>query len=309
MRLNASLQFLHITKNAGSSIEKLGEYNNIKWGKKNHGLHWFIYAHTESLSDMYMCYDLAHKIKVGMQLDFEHFLDTGNVTTRAFDFKEHHVALLRDLSRSLSERLIELDDTNFIIDYLFEYHNIDKTLAVWDPWHLPISNIPDQSIHELTERHDFFCVVRDPYDRVVSEYYCPHNPRHAGLSQDQINTTDVHTFNNNLTIMLREIDTIFIHNKQHQLTHWQLQSSYFMKNNNLIFPETNILRFENLESELPELLQKYDIDYIPNIHTNRTEKIFCVDDINDENIKMINRIYSEDFINCGYKIKNEKNDK
>lgn len=305
---DSKLQFLHITKNAGSTIESIGAHNNIKWGKHNHELHWFIYSHTESLSDMYMCYNLSHKINSGSQIDFEHFLDTGNVTTRGFDFKEHHVETLRDVSRALNEGSIKLNDTYGIVDYLSEYHNFDKTLVVWAPWHLPISNIPDESIHELTERYDFFCVVRDPYDRVVSEYYCPHNPRHAGLSRNQINTTDVHTFNNNLTIMLREIDTVFTHNKQHQLTHWQLQSSYFMKNNNLMLPETNILRFENLESELPELLQKYDIDYTPNVHENKSKKIFCSKDINEKNIKMINRIYSEDFINCGYKIKNEKDD-
>lgn len=37
-------------------------------------------------------------------------------------------------------------------------------------------------------------------------------------------------------------------------------------------------------------------------------KIFCSKDINEKNIKMINRMYSEDFINCGYRIRSEKDD-
>ena len=39
-------------------------------------------------------------------------------------------------------------------------------------WHVPPKYLGAEELARLSRHHDFFTVVRSPYDRVISEYYC-----------------------------------------------------------------------------------------------------------------------------------------
>ena len=41
-----------------------------------------------------------------------------------------------------------------------------------DFWHVPAKHFNQKSLKLLLEEYDLFVCVRDPYDRLVSEYYC-----------------------------------------------------------------------------------------------------------------------------------------
>ena len=40
-------------------------------------------------------------------------------------------------------------------------------------WHLPLLYVrPAYVLKDLLKKYDYFCVVRNPFDRVISEYFC-----------------------------------------------------------------------------------------------------------------------------------------
>jgi hypothetical protein len=76
-----------------------------------------------------------------------------------------------------------------------------------------------------------------------------------------------------------------------------------MFNNRVVKMMKMIIKFENIEEEFNQLMNKYncDIIYIKKYISN---KKFNIDDINDENIKLINEIYKKDFDLFNYKMIN-----
>lgn len=88
------------------------------------------------------------------------------------------------------------------------------------------------------------------------------------------------------------------------MAHWQKQHFYFLKNQDFIIDKSHILKFENLQTELARLLEQYKIllPLTERISYAICDKFFGVSDLNKENISLINEIYYEDFIQCGYQL-------
>lgn len=160
-------------------------------------------------------------------------------------------------------------------------------------WHECFINKSDK----LKNKYDWFVIVRNPYERILSEYYC----EWGGIGKKNISHTKKE-FNQFLInkIINRELDCTI------SKDHYMEQYKYIDSNTTI-----HIIKKENLYCELKKLFIDYDIpinidEYIKNKINNKecknNECIFTIDDFEPELIKLINQVYEKDFILFGYEM-------
>ena len=139
---------------------------------------------------------------------------------------------------------------------------------------------------DLKNKYDWFVVVRNPYDRIISEFYC--NYKGIGrkpLLNDDFDDID---FNNYIKkqILMREKGNL------KRGDHYTEQYKYIDKNVNI-----HIIHFENLHTEFKELMEKYNLQLKINIHSNKSnlKRKFTVQSFSPEVIELINNVYHKDF--------------
>lgn len=126
----------------------------------------------------------------------------------------------------------------------------------------------------------YFCVVRNPYSRIISEYkfIVKKNKSVEGLNkfiEDKLNKVKED----------KNIDDF----------HWVPQHKYTKYCD-------YILSFENLQNDFDDLMIKYNINIRMTKHSNKSKGIkLGVEDISSSNIKKINNYYDTDFDRFGYK--------
>lgn len=150
--------------------------------------------------------------------------------------------------------------------------------------HIPLSNKPV----ELKKKYDWFMVVRNPYNRLVSEFYCKWSSYRGDI--DNCTTKQFNEFLKK-KILDRGIKTRY---------HYLEQSKYLEKNIKI-----HIIKFENLEEEFNALMEKYDLDIKMERHDNASrnkKKNFSVESFTPEVIKLINKAYAKDFKKFGYEM-------
>lgn len=129
-------------------------------------------------------------------------------------------------------------------------------------------------------------VVRNPYERIISEFYC----KWGGLGN--INTMDCIT-NEIFNLYIKEC----ILKRSLEGDHYTEQYKYVDKNIPI-----HILKFENIEIEFNNLMKEYNLDVNLNIKKNVSQKKkFTKKSFTPELIKLINEIYDKDFTLFGYK--------
>ena len=193
-RFKKELKFTHITKNGGTSIEKLGLNNNIRWGL-HHG-----------------------------------------------EYKNHHKPL-------------------------------------------------NEQKKELVEKYDWFMVVRNPYDRIISELHCKWGNRKKNEILNK-SKEEINQYIRNC-IIYRDINN---KNKYYCYGHYKEKYKYLFNNTNM-----NIIKFENLKEEFDLLMVKYNINLKLESHLNKNDKIFTVNDLDKDTIDIINQVYNKDFELFNYK--------
>lgn len=139
-----------------------------------------------------------------------------------------------------------------------------------------------------------FLVVRNPYDRLLSEIFCPW----AGILNYNIAPT-IEDINNYLNHYLVNFQNVF-----KVEGHYAIQYHYAYDENGILMVD-EIFKMETLKEDLKNFNDKYNLNLIINQdkkHTNSSTKLCTIEDINKENIDLINKIYELDFKTFNYEM-------
>ena len=128
-----------------------------------------------------------------------------------------------------------------------------------------------------------FCVIREPYSRIVSEVFC----NWIGILINNSNPTII-DYNNHISEYLYLVETRF------NLQHWWPQHKfiYDADGNKIV---DYVLRMDNLNQEFNDLMEEYNLPLQLNYKTNESNKMYGLKDIFINNLSKINKIYKKDF--------------
>jgi len=148
----------------------------------------------------------------------------------------------------------------------------------------------------LKEKYDWFMVVRNPYTRILSEYEFLKSTIHLK------NKHNVSEFNRIINRWISNLANDIENHPQYGRKigdHFTEQYKYYDSNYKI-----HIIKYENLQEELNTVLKMYNYSVILDEHPIETTFTYSIDDISQENIKLINRVYINDFDSFGYEIIN-----
>mmetsp|Transcript_31048 Transcript_31048/g.66080 ORF Transcript_31048/g.66080 Transcript_31048/m.66080 type:complete len:300 (-) Transcript_31048:96-995(-) len=161
-----------------------------------------------------------------------------------------------------------------------------------DPWHCPSNRF--RSGDGLYDGSSTFTIVRNPYDRIVSEYYWAHSWYRPGRTVNR-----PRTMNAWVQRMLEQVEASgvcpFGHCiPMHKYTHDQQTGEPIVD---------HVLRLENITAELPILLERYGLlgrIRIGHDNERRTSDELDASYLTNETIRRINRWAMLDFEYFGY---------
>lgn len=151
------------------------------------------------------------------------------------------------------------------------------------PWHLPPQY--DQNKPTYLDGAKTFAVIRNPYTRVISEYYCPWE----GFRGSDINNPE----NMNVWIQART-KTAGTH------VHFMPQFKYIYNAEGERAVD-HLVHFENISEEFPALMKQYGYEDIKLSHINGAKgsgKKLGLKDLNDRTIELINKHYGKWIYYC-----------
>jgi len=150
-------------------------------------------------------------------------------------------------------------------------------------WHEIFTNKPK----ELRDKYDWFTVVRNPYQRILSEY-------HFLVEVLNINNHTKGQFN----LFIQNWMINASKNKKNHPEFGRIGGDHFTEQYKYIdnTSKIHILKFENIEEEFESLMKQYNLNLKLNkkVQVSKNKK-YSVQDISKENIKLINIIYKKDF--------------
>ena len=139
-------------------------------------------------------------------------------------------------------------------------------------------------------KYAIFSVVRNPYDRIFS-YFKYHLERDAKFSNLKVEiakeSNTLSQFNLYLDLTLNN-KVLGYKGKPYLVS--KTQTSFLLNNNNRIDSRITILKYENLNEEIPNL---------PKINVSKNN-IIKKDIYNKQNLEIIKKHFLEDFINFDY---------
>jgi hypothetical protein len=206
-----------------------------------------------------------------------------------------------------------------------EYGEMMRTSLEWTPkdfWHIPPQFMRSDLFTELRSRYIYFTIVRNPFERVISETFCKwagfQNKHKNKMWDPKRNWNNPRFVNAWITYRLKEVQTkianfeintlrIGLHeaaNKELLCGHWIPQHLYVVDDSGVDFIQPgNILRFENLVEDFQGLMDKYSLPFtLSEVHHHKrsVDSNFTVKELSEENIELIRNIYMQDFIKFNY---------
>jgi hypothetical protein len=144
-------------------------------------------------------------------------------------------------------------------------------------WH----ELPSRKNRALLQKYDWFMVVRNPYSRIVSEFHC----QWGGVGDD-VHKYDRDGFNQYIQ------NAIKTRANRPRGDHYTPQYLY-----RIGVPGLNILKFEDLQTDFSELMTRYNMKISLNKYNNtsKARKKFGVNDLGPNSIRLINKVYMQDF--------------
>jgi hypothetical protein len=142
---------------------------------------------------------------------------------------------------------------------------------------------------EIQLKYDWFTVVRNPYERILSEFYC----KWGGIG----------SYEKSIPLVKEECNKFLISKIKNYNGfgyHYTPQFFYLENDYNI---DIKILRLENLKEDFNNLMKDYDYDINLTNHDNKSNKrSFKISDFSEELIDLINVVYKKDFELFGYKM-------
>ena len=181
-------------------------------------------------------------------------------------------------------------------------------------YHVPIQWIPEE-VPTYYKGHDLFAVVRNPYDRMVSEFnWQCHSMRYCEENEESIigNATFLNEWLDAQLTKFRECPKVEkldpAHPDQPCVMMW---SGHFIRQSDFIFDGPTmdkpmvdyVLHFETLAEEFVSLMKDYSMNLtLTPYNLHRTDKGLTVQDLNKTTIDLINEVYLRDFKLWGYRM-------
>lgn len=202
-----------------------------------------------------------------------------------------------------------------------------QSYALTSPWHTPpkiLRKVVDDALYPYADA-DLFAVIRNPYDRIISEYYCPWQgfqakyKKHSRRDKDPNDPINLNFWVKNTITHLeesfREFDVTKVHKIQKKgvnedpynlsQKHYINQAEYVYDGNNVIIK--NVIHYEHLLQEFDILMNKYNLNVkLPSkeesgIYTDKeNSERLTYRDLSPESIQIINKYARADFDLFGY---------
>ena len=201
-----------------------------------------------------------------------------------------------------------------------------QSYALTSPWHTPPKLLQqyvsaDQYPYDDA---DLFVVVRNPYDRILSEYYCPWMGFHQKYDKDPNEPVHLNWWvKYTITKLSDQVDEFqkvdpsdrpkvqqkYVSEDPRLLAqkHYVNQAEYVFDGENRVVK--NVVHYEHLQEEFNVLMKKYGMNItIPPKHesgvytSDHGDKRLTFMDLNEASVKIINDYAKADFERLGYKM-------
>jgi len=184
------------------------------------------------------------------------------------------------LSRNSSQTLYSCGIENNI---LFEKYNI-HTVSLQHLTYKEIYEYKEMLNVDFNEHLKIITIVRDPYDRIISDLF------YFNLINENTSSNDVY-----------EIIKKYIYETYYD-NHNIPQYKFLVDNNNSLIPNVTIFKTENLSQQLKDYgFQDFDVNSQINPQNIKKEKYATY--LNNDSIKLINEFYKKDFELFNYHMK------